>query len=536
MRLSLVTRVSGTYLFLLLLLAGVAGFSVWSLNGMRREVGLLKQGLLPASSRIEQFNQELTRCTLALKKGSHRDLVWLSHYLPEMGVFETLDGLRTSFQILASNSDMQPDVKASFRELEEQLVRLNSGHQFFEILSLTDWKAKEEWAGLSNRELFLRAVEDFADARNRLWSTEPVDSTNPTARRLGVLLQVLRKEGLRIETQLDLASNQGLTLARERGESALTVSVVLAATSLVVILVIFVLLQRWLKPLGELRRYAQRLSLGNYDHPLPRTASDEIGVLAQELSRMAQRLKEREEMIRNQAKELVRSDRFSTIGKMSTQIAHEIRNPLNAMGLKLELLEESVEDLSASLPQAEHDSMKTAIVSITREIDRLREITDYYLKFAKFPKVEKELVDLSMILGDLVAFYREEAERRTIAIETEFQSPLRCQADANLIRHATANLLRNSIEALHGEGTKEGQIVVKCWKAGDKVYITVRDNGPGISVEHLEHIFEPFYSNKKSGTGLGLTLVQQILHEHGGEVRCSSQVGQGATFHMTFPT
>ena len=309
--------------------------------------------------------------------------------------------------------------------------------------------------------------------------------------------------------------------------------VLLAA--LVVIVAVFFLFLHWLRPLPKLRAFARRISHGDYDQPERTEFAGEIGDLARELTKMADRLREREEMVRNQARELVRAERFSTIGKMSSQIAHEVRNPLNALGLKLELLEERVDEASESLPPKTHAELSRAIAAAGKEIDRLREITDYYLRFAKFPQVEKEQVDISPMLADLLAFYEDEALRKGVRIVQEIERPLWAHADPDLLRHAVVNLLKNASEAIQGSERGDGTISLKAWSEKPWVRIQVKDDGPGMDIESLELAFEPFFSNKRSGTGLGLTLVQQIVTEHGGEVTCSSQPGEGTVFRISLP-
>jgi signal transduction histidine kinase len=313
------------------------------------------------------------------------------------------------------------------------------------------------------------------------------------------------------------------------------VAFALGVAAFLVTVAVFFLFIVWLKPLGQLRTFAQRISQGDYGQPVPIRSGGEVGELADELNKMAQRLKEREEMIRRQAGELLRADRFSTIGKMATQIAHEIRNPLNALGLKLELLEDSIEEARTPLEAATYEKLRREFEAAGKEIDRLREITDYYLKFAKFPKVEKENVDVSVVLFDLVAFYEDEAQRKGVRVERELERPLWASLDPNLLRHAVANLLRNAIDAACEAQEGAGKVWVKAWKENQELRIVVKDNGPGIPAESLLRVFEPFYSTKKSGTGLGLTLVQQVVTEHGGQVVCSSAPNEGASFRISIP-
>jgi len=347
-------------------------------------------------------------------------------------------------------------------------------------------------------------------------------------------VELLRRQVREFEATCNLAIHSAWSDSRAREVGTVRTALYLGLGALILTFLIPVLLFVWLRPLAELRRYARRIAAGDYGPSPPLAGGDEVGQLAQELGVMAQRLKEREEMIRKQAGELLRADRFSTIGKMSTQIAHEIRNPLNALGLKLELLEDSIEDASGDLAVDTRRTLQEAIRSSGKEIDRLREITDYYLKFAKFPQVEKEAVDLHTMLCDVVTLYEQEARSRGIVVERELEGPLKAHADPNLLRHAVANLLKNAMEATSGM-PREGRIVVRAFRDGQRVRISVKDNGPGIPPEQIASVFDPFFSTKESGTGLGLTLVQQVVQEHGGTVACSSEPGEGTVFKISLP-
>ncbi len=535
MRISLVTRVSATYLLLLVLLGSVVVYSVWSMEQMKREVVLLKQGVLPTSNRLQRFNQEVSKAYVTLKDGNSQELLWLAHYLPEMQPLERLESLGIAFRAVAQEPHLEESLKTTFRQLALRIDDIVHGGTLLEFLERKHIDVPVDWKGMDNLQAYREASKLFL-AQNRASFAPGKSWRDNTARRiLQGVMEKLRREVTGLEATYNLAANAGLGTATEKQEQTVRVALYMVGAALVLIVVVFLLLMRWLRPIPKLGRYAQQISMGEYDHPLPRTTSDEIGVLAQELHRMAQRLKEREEMIKSQARELVRADRFSTIGKMSTQIAHEVRNPLNAMGLKLELLEESVDETRNSLSDESYRELTDSLQAVMKEIDRLREITDYYLKFAKFPKVEKEMVDLQMVLIDIAGFYSEEARRKGVSIETDVEAGLRLRADSNLIRHAVANLLKNAIEALRQHDVENRQIFLKAWRSPDRIHVSVKDNGPGLDSGEAERVFEPFYTTKKSGTGLGLTLVQQIIQEHGGELRCSGRRDEGATFSFTLP-
>jgi len=540
MRISLVTRIFTGYLLVLFLLGGVVVYCIVTMGKMQEEVTIAKKGLLPISARFSRLSRELSQTAALLRRGNCEEALWLSHYLPQFKPFETLESIADSLDELSANQHLGDKSRELFASVSGKISVIVAGDSMYAGIAEQLKKAGLEVVGSDDRAFYDALVERFLY----------VSATTPAQERTGALGQLrkalekatvsLRRDVLGFEASCRFAINNAWSDTIELEGNAVRVALYLGVAALVVIVAVFLLFLSWLKPLGALRVFARKIAMGEYDQPLPSLSGDEVGDLSRELGKMAHRLKEREEMIRRQAAELLRADRFSTIGKMSTQIAHEIRNPLNALGLNLELLEDGVEEVRGSLSAEAYEGLLRTAVAGGKEIDRLREITDYYLKFAKFPKVEKERVDLHMVLTDTVSFYEEEARRKGVAIEREIERHLRANVDPNLIRHALANLLRNSIEAItessaDAEERVGGRISVKAWQQGRQVRLTIKDNGPGIPPEKVGRVFEPFFSTKRSGTGLGLTLVQQIVDEHGGSITCTSTLGEGTVFTVAIP-
>ncbi|GEM_PF-4756757 len=519
MRLSLGTRVFLAYFLVLALLGTVAVYSLRAMETMRREVVALRSGVFPAWGRLQRLVRDTSGAVGVLQKGTVQEVWWLAHSMGNWHPFDSLGSVAQGLEAIVAGSSLDSETKLRF------------GLLLADLESMLDQGEGGEPTVAGERAEVERALSAFRAGLNEGGSVEEWRD-GPERTELQLQLEALRDRLVSVEAAFDSDIERIWSRVEEQEGRTFRMAVYLGGFSALVALATSFLLVIWFRPLRLLRRFAQRVAVGDYDQPLLIKGSAEITDLASDLTSMVQRLKEREEMIRNQARELVKADRFSTIGKMSTQIAHEIRNPLNAMGLKLELMEEMLEERADDLSV---DEMKVAVGAIGKEIDRLREITDYYLKFAKFPRVEKEWLDISVVLTDIVTFYSEEARRKGIEVETNLERPMRVHVDPNLLRHAMANLLKNSIEAMHGQEKGAGKIQVRSWRDGNSVRIQVKDSGPGIPVEVLDRVFEPFFSTKKTGTGLGLTLVQQVLQEHAGEVRVTSEPGQGTTFLVSIP-
>jgi two-component system NtrC family sensor kinase len=306
-------------------------------------------------------------------------------------------------------------------------------------------------------------------------------------------------------------------------ETALSMAVALGAAGLAVVGAAFIFTLRTLRPLGVLRARARQVAGGDYAQRTGVTSQDEIGDLARELDAMAAAIQEREQR-------LIRSEQLATVGRMAAQIAHEVRNPLAAIGLNAELLGDEL--------GGDAEEGRRLIGSIIGEIDRLTEITETYLRFARLPRPKPDREDLGAIVASVVDLARGELAQDGIEVVVDAAPGLpEVAADEGQLRQALINLVRNAREAMR-EGAPAGapkRLEIGVGLEGGRVVVRVRDHGPGIDKANLERIFDPFFSTKARGTGLGLALVQQIVVDHGGQIDVATAAGQGTTFSLAFP-
>ncbi len=288
--------------------------------------------------------------------------------------------------------------------------------------------------------------------------------------------------------------------------------------------------QRLLSPIRLLTEEVKAVAAGDLSRKVDVRSEDELGVLAREFNAMAASLD-------RQRAELTRAERLATVGRVSAQITHEIRNPLNAIGLNAELLAEEVERM-AERRDGEAGASATLEVraiaqAIGREVDRLNAVTEEYLRFARLPRPVLAREDLDEILAGLSAFVRPELAAAGIELRTALSGGLPAiRADEGQLRAAFLNLLRNSREAM----PRGGAITLTTRASEGHVELEVRDDGPGIAPETLPRIFDPFFSTKEQGTGLGLAFTQQVVREHGGTIACVAAPGAGTSFVIRIPT
>jgi PAS domain S-box-containing protein len=227
--------------------------------------------------------------------------------------------------------------------------------------------------------------------------------------------------------------------------------------------------------------------------------------------------------------QLLMAERLAAVGRLSAQVAHEIRNPLSAIGLNAELLGD---EFARDLPEPRRSEAARLLSAIAAEVERLTEVTEGYLRLTRLPRPNLRCVDLNQLVSDLTSMLREEMKTHGVTVRLELASPAPlASVDPGQVRQALLNVLRNSREAM-----PEGGSLRLATSAEDgAVSVAVTDTGSGIPEEVLPRVFEPFFSTKVAGTGLGLSLTRQIVAEHGGHIRVESNATGGARVTMTLP-
>jgi signal transduction histidine kinase len=223
------------------------------------------------------------------------------------------------------------------------------------------------------------------------------------------------------------------------------------------------------------------------------------------------------------------ADRLAYVGTLASGLAHEIRNPLNAMNMNLQMLEEEMGQTAAP---AEPET-QALLVSTKGEIRRLESLVNDFLAYARPAQPRFAPGDINRTIDETVRFLTAELHQKEIAIATTLDGTLPLvEMDEGQIRQALLNILINAKDVL-GAG---GRIEVSTGPGpGGEVVVRVRDNGPGIPPDLRQKIFEVFFSTRGGGTGLGLPIAQRILESHGGWIELESEAGRGTTFSLRLP-
>jgi two-component system sensor histidine kinase HydH len=210
------------------------------------------------------------------------------------------------------------------------------------------------------------------------------------------------------------------------------------------------------------------------------------------------------------------------------RLAHEIRNPLSSLDIHVQLLEE---DLGTLAPQT-RSQLNPRLEIIRGELHRLESIVDHFLRLAGPSELELQPVDLSKTINHVCELLRPEAAAREIDIVAHIEPGLpQLQADQVRLTQAVMNLVINAVQAI----ARKGRVDVTVATIASSISVVVSDNGPGIPHEKLASIFEPYFTTKPEGTGLGLWIAQQIVTAHRGTVRAQNGPDRGALFTMTLP-
>ena len=227
--------------------------------------------------------------------------------------------------------------------------------------------------------------------------------------------------------------------------------------------------------------------------------------------------------------ELVVSERMATVGRLSLKVAHEVRNPISAIELNAEMLQ----DIVRARGGPDMEEARSLVASIRDQVNTLDALTEEYLAVARFPKAHFEEESINQLVQELADFVRPVAARQglVIRIETDPAVPV-MDIDRTLLRQAILNLVKNGLEAL----SRGGELTIGSRLTERGVEVFVADTGPGIPAEVADRLFEQFFTTKPQGTGLGLSISRQIIEEHGGELTWANRPGGGAVFTIMLPT
>ncbi|MBI5612919.1 MAG: HAMP domain-containing protein [Gammaproteobacteria bacterium] len=280
-----------------------------------------------------------------------------------------------------------------------------------------------------------------------------------------------------------------------------------------------VLLSRLIvRPVEYLRSGVMQLAGQNFHAEVPVSSNDELGDLAKAFNAMAVSLRQ----ARDEQQQRFQKDKLSALGELSAALAHEIRNPIGVVNTAAALLE-----------KPDTDAKKHAELTrmLREESMRVNNLVQDFLQLSRYRQPEFASIDpttpLERALGTALA------GRNNIRVTRRLEhGDVRINADANLLQQAWGNILTNALQAI---GERDGELTLTSVREDGCILIAVEDSGPGISPEAMPRLFEPFFTNKEQGTGLGLTIANTLVEANGGNLKILEPEKSGARFGMRFP-
>ncbi len=290
------------------------------------------------------------------------------------------------------------------------------------------------------------------------------------------------------------------------------------------IVVTYIISLRYTKPINTLTEAAKKVAQGDFKYRLNIKRKDEIGKIAESFNFMIQKLQENQ-ILHERLRE---AEHLSAIGQLSRTIAHEVRNPLNFINLSIDHLIEKLQK-----QELDSDNYIKLLENMKQEIYRVNNLITEYLEYTRPLKLNKKLASIIEIIEDVVSLVEATASKYGINIYKDYDVDFTLNLDVDLIKSCFLNIITNALYAMKDSDMKN--LFIKTELSEDNLLIKISDTGSGVPEEYIDKIFEPFFSTKKGGLGLGLPLSKRVIEEHGGKIEFSSRQGNGSEVKIYIP-
>lgn len=436
--------------------------------------------------------------------------------------------------------------KAIFNEIERQTADLTRAIQIG-VEEVTG-SGKTDQARLSKylSELSSKGVREISIISN---DQRVVASTNPT--RSGQPLPHKKKE-LIIKAELgDPVSEEGsaynvilpvvaedmqygyihLQINRDDFSKILKENTIkrIAATVMVFslgIILAIVLSKQYTRPILRVVEAAERVAAGDLKQSIHVHSRDEIGKLSQTFNRLVHNLREGKTL----EQRLREAENLAGLGQLSRDMAHEIRNPLNFINLSIDHIAEKYKPMEP----AQQEKFATLMSGIKIEIQRLNNLVNNVLDYGKPIKLALQKVGVVEVLEDVISLIWARAEAEGVAIEKKYGAAPILSLDQDLFKSCVLNCITNAFQAMSDvEGRK--LLEIGTFEEDGWFHLRIQDTGIGVASADVPKVFEPFFSTKQSGVGLGLPMMKRVVEEHGGRVVFESEQGRGSTVTIVLP-
>ena len=324
-----------------------------------------------------------------------------------------------------------------------------------------------------------------------------------------------------------------LSQVRETGDRIRLVALLVFGFGLIAVIIAFTL--RITRPITQLGNAARRVTGGEIEFEVPVAGPREVSRLITTFNEMLVGLRRSRAL----EEELQRAERSAVVGRLASGIAHEIRNPLNFINLSIDYLR----DKHRPADETSRGEYLRILTTIKDEVGRLNHLVSDFLSYGRSAKLRRRVVDARALVSEVRDLLSTSAAQQDVSIritnpstagdsmESEANLLTLITADPEYLRTCFSNIMINAVQAMPDGGL----LTVTFHRELSRLRIDFRDNGQGMTPAMCEQVFEPYFSTKETGIGLGLALTRKIIAEHGGEISVSSQLGVGTTFHIILP-
>jgi nitrogen fixation/metabolism regulation signal transduction histidine kinase len=289
------------------------------------------------------------------------------------------------------------------------------------------------------------------------------------------------------------------------------------------VLIIF-LARRYTYPIQRLVLKVRKVAAGDLSVTVPVESSDEIGELGQSFNEMVQQLRERKTL----EERLHEAEHLSKVGQLASGIAHEIRNPLNYISLAIDHLKD---EIMSSSPEKQEELTKIT-ENIKAEVRKANYMVLNFMNYGRPLKLRRTLIDYRDIVDRALTVLNDKLKEQKVTVRLEIPDDLPLlNCDQELLRNCLFNFITNGAQSMPDGGV----LTIGAEYSEGMFRLLFSDQGTGISSDDLEKIFQPYFTTKEAGIGLGLAITERIIKEHGGEIAVSSEAGSGTTFTVTLP-
>lgn len=227
----------------------------------------------------------------------------------------------------------------------------------------------------------------------------------------------------------------------------------------------------------------------------------------------------------------LQAERLAVVGSMAAQMAHEIRNPLGAISINLDLIGDDINALQNASGTSSGEC-RSLLRETRSQVLRIHQVLQDYLRFGRMPKSQRTALSLPTFLEEKLDFVQPVLDEKHVALKKNLDPALPpVQADPEQIWEVVSNLIRNAVDSMPGGG----DLTITAQRDDSDVLLSVGDNGRGMTEEQVRHLFAPFFTTKSDGTGLGLAYAQQVVNEHGGRIDFTTKRGEGSIFTIQLP-